>query len=131
MERKSNFYICKKCKNFVKLLTCSGNEMSCCGMELENVVPQTDGQLSQKHLPLVSTKGNKVTVKVGELMHPSEDNHAIAWIHLITRLGSQYKYLLPGEEPAATFVLSDGDIPVSAYAYCSTHGLWKTQINKG
>ena len=131
MERRSNFYICGECGNFVKLLTASGKEVSCCGKKMGNIEPYTDGTLAKKHLPIVEAKKGRVTVKVGEIMHPSEENHAIAWIHLITRFGSQYKYLLPGEEPTAEFSLTDGDIPIAAYAYCSTHGLWKTQINKG
>ena len=130
MERKSNFFVCEKCGNFVKLLTASGKELSCCENRMENVVPLTEGVLAKKHLPKVSAQKNRVRIEVGEVMHPSEQNHAIAWIHLITRLGSQYKHLLPGDEPVATFVLGDGDIPIAAYAYCSTHGLWKTQINK-
>ena len=131
MERKSNFYVCAECGNFVKLLTASGKEMSCCAKKMENAQPYTDGPLAKKHMPKVTVNGNKIAITVGELMHPSEENHAIAWIHLVTRLGSQFKHLLPGEEPVADFILSDKDIPIAVYAYCSTHGLWKAQINKG
>lgn len=130
MQRKSNFYTCEKCGNFVKLLSASGSELCCCDREMENVIPFTDGPLAKKHLPIVSLEDNKVIVEVGEIMHPSEANHSISWIHLITRLGSQFKYLLPGEDPRATFVFGSDDIPVAVYAYCSAHGLWKTQINK-
>ncbi len=130
MDRKSNFYVCEKCSNFVKLLSASGNELCCCDREMDNLIPFTEGPLAKKHLPVVTVAGNRVKIEVGEDMHPSEENHAISWIHLITRLGSQFKYLLPGDKPVATFYFSEGDIPIAVYAYCSTHGLWKAQINK-
>ena len=37
------------------------------------------------------------------------------------------KYLKPGDEPQAEFVLSDSDELFAAYEYCNLHGLWKAE----
>ncbi|MCD8341516.1 MAG: hypothetical protein LUC87_05095 [Clostridiales bacterium] len=44
---------------------------------------------------------------------------------LKTTQSVQLKHLNPGEKPAATFALSDGDAVGEVYAYCNLHGLWK------
>jgi superoxide reductase len=53
--------------------------------------------------------------------------HYIQWILLETREGRQRKALKPGDKPAATFALTEGDEVVAAYEYCNLHGLWKSE----
>ena len=52
------------------------------------------------------------------------DVHYIEMIIIETKKGLQVKYLNPGEEPYAEFLL-DNDEVVAAYEYCNLHGLWK------
>lgn len=37
------------------------------------------------------------------------------------------RFLVPGQEPKATFLLTDGDQVEAAYAYCNIHGFWASQ----
>ena len=77
-------------------------------------------------MPVVSVNGTVVTVTVGSVEHPMLDAHYIQWIMLESREGRQRKTLKPGDAPAATFALTEGDEVVAAYEYCNLHGLWKS-----
>jgi superoxide reductase len=81
----------------------------------------------EKHVPVVSVNGDRVTVSVGSVAHPMTPEHYIQWIYLQTEHGGQRKSLNPGEAPEVTFVL-DHDQPLAAFAYCNLHGLWKKDI---
>ena len=56
-----------------------------------------------------------------------EDKHYIEWIILQSEKGFQIKYLKPGEEPKANFLLASDDKFVKAFEYCNLHGLWSTK----
>ena len=81
----------------------------------------------EKHVPVVEVEGNKVKVRIGSVEHPMQDVHYIEMIILETKKGLQVKYLNPGEEPYAEFLL-DHDEVVAAYEYCNLHGLWKYEV---
>ena len=82
----------------------------------------TDGAY-EKHVPVIETNGNTITVKVGSIEHPSLEAHYIEWILLQTEQGFQIHYLKPGMKPEAVFQVTE---PVlAAYEYCNLHGLWK------
>jgi superoxide reductase len=53
--------------------------------------------------------------------------HYIMWIVLETNQGYQKKLLKPGEKPAASFALAEGETVLAAYEYCNLHGLWKAE----
>lgn len=108
----------------------SGNVPTCCREQMENIEPKYEDEGKEKHLPCVITNDDKVKVSVGAVPHPMTDGHGISWVYLVTKLGDARKYLLPGDEPVATFTLEKGDIPIAAYAHCNLHGMWKTVINK-
>ena len=131
MDRKSKFFICKKCGNLMNSYQFSGNIPSCCNAKMENMTPKCDDEGREKHLPYAVTEGDRVRVTVGSTLHPMTEGHGISWIYLVTKFGDARKYLLTGEEPIATFLLEKGDIPIAAYAHCNLHGIWKTVINKG
>lgn len=120
------FYVCDVCGNFVGMVKESGVSMMCCGTEMTEVIPVTSDVAKEKHVPVITVKGNKVVVKVGSEEHPMLDNHFIEWIALETVKGSQRKELKPGEKPCAEFALTDDDSVVCAYAYCNLHKLWKS-----
>ncbi len=120
------FFVCEVCGNFVEMVKESGAPMTCCGQKMKELVPGTSDGAVEKHVPVVTVDGNKVTVTVGSVEHPMAPEHYIEWIALETAKGSQRKTLNPGEPPCAEFILSDDDSCVAAYAYCNLHGLWKS-----
>ena len=119
------FYQCSHCKNIITYVDNKGVPVMCCGEKMQDLVLGTVDAALEKHVPVVEKDGNKVSVKVGSVTHPMLEEHYIVFIAIETKNGSQIKYLKPGEEPAAEFVLADGDEFVAAYEYCNLHGLWK------
>ncbi len=123
----TKFFICRVCGNLVGMIKESGAPLVCCGEKMEYLNPNVTDGAHEKHLPVVSIKGDTVTVKVGSVAHPMVEAHYIEWVYLQTDKGGQRKCLKPGDEPVATFKLGD-EVPLSAYEYCNLHGLWKTDI---
>lgn len=120
-------YKCKHCGNIIAHLQDSGVRCVCCGEEMKPLVPNTTDAAGEKHVPVIKTEGNTVTVTVGSVEHPMLEAHSIQWIMLETKQGRQRRTLSPGEKPAAVFALTEGDTPVAAYEYCNLHGLWKAE----
>lgn len=116
------FYKCDTCG---KILINIGEQNGTTGKT--EIISGSVDAAAEKHVPVVFVDGNRVTVKVGEVIHPSLPEHRIEWIALETKKGFQIKYLSAGELPEATFELAF-DEPVAAYEYCNLHGLWKKEI---
>ncbi len=121
------FFVCKLCGNFVGMVKESGAPMTCCGQKMTELVPGTSDGAVEKHVPVFTVDGNKVTVTVGSVEHPMAPEHFIEWIALETAKGAQRKVLEPGSKPSAEFLLTDDDSVVAVYAYCNLHGLWKAE----
>ena len=119
------FYKCKHCGQIIEVVKGTDVPIICCGEPMEKLVPGTSDGALEKHVPVIETNGNVVTVTVGSVIHPMMEAHFIEWIGLQTKEGFAKKWLKPGEEPKAVFVLSDGDSVEAAYEYCNLHGLWK------
>ena len=123
------FYKCAHCGNFVTFLTeKAACTPMCCGVKMEEVVANTVDAAKEKHVPAVTVDGNLVKVAVGSVAHPMMDAHYIQFIILETKKGYQKVDLKPGQEPAAQFLVAEGDAPVAVYEYCNLHGLWKAEI---
>ncbi|MBR3227650.1 MAG: desulfoferrodoxin Dfx [Erysipelotrichaceae bacterium] len=116
---------CNKCKKIAVQLNSKPCPTMCCGEAMEELKPNTSDGAFEKHVPVIETNGNTVTVCVGEVAHPMLEEHYIEWIALETKNGIQYKELKPGEEPKAVFALVEGDEVIAAYEYCNLHGFWK------
>ncbi len=119
------FFVCETCGNFVEMIKDGGVPMMCCGKAMKELIPGTSDGAVEKHVPVCSVDGNKVTVTVGSVEHPMADVHYIEWIALETAKGAQRKVLNPGDKPCAEFTLTDDVSDVAVYAYCNLHGLWK------
>lgn len=119
------FYICAHCGNIVTFLRDTGVPVICCGEPMKELVPGVVDAATEKHVPVVETEGDVVTVKVGEVEHPMIPEHYIQWIVLETERGYQQRALRPEEPPRAVFALAPGDRAVAAYEFCNLHGLWK------
>ena len=121
------FYVCQHCGNIVTFVKDAGVPVMCCGEKMSELVPGSVDAATEKHVPVISVEGNKVTVTVGEVEHPMAEEHFIEWIALETQEGNQRKELKPGSKPQAVFMLAETDKAVAAYAYCNLHGLWKAE----
>ncbi|MDR0373262.1 MAG: desulfoferrodoxin [Nitrososphaerota archaeon] len=121
------FFICKHCGNMVEFINNKGVSMVCCGEKMTELIPNTVDASVEKHLPAVVVLGDRLSVEVGSIPHPMQDDHHITFVYVETEHGGQRKYLKIGEEPKLVFSFSN-DKPIAVYAYCNLHGLWKTEI---
>lgn len=121
------FYRCKHCGKIIALVNERKVPTFCCGEPMEELVPNTSDGAKEKHVPVVEIKGNIVRVRVGEVTHPSLDEHYIEWIAIQTNKGNQRKVLKPGDIPEAYFALLDNEEVVKAFEYCNLHGLYSTK----
>lgn len=126
MEQK--FYICEHCGNIIAKVKDAGVPVMCCGQKMKEIVPGTTDAAVEKHMPVCKVEGNLVTVTVGSVEHPMQEEHYIEWVSLQTKQGNQRKVLKPGDKPAVSFALCDGDEVEAVYAYCNLHSLWKTEM---
>ena len=123
---KIKFLKCKECGKIAVILHDSACPTKCCGEAMEELTANTSDGATEKHVPVVTREGNKLTVSVGSVDHPMMDAHYIMFIALETATGFRIAYLNPGDKPAADFYAEE---PVTAvYEYCNLHGLWKTEV---
>ena len=125
--RNQKFYVCRTCGNLVGKIDDGKVPMVCCGKHMEELVPNTSEGAGEKHLPVYTYKDNVLEVSVGSVLHPMEAAHHIPWVYVETEKGGQRKNLEVGKEPKVRFVFTD-DRPLSVFAYCNLHGLWKSEI---
>ena len=123
----ANFYKCRYCGNVIEKHHVGAGEIECCGLGMEELIPNTVDASGEKHIPVVEVKDGVVKVHVGSIDHPMVEEHWIEWIYLETDQGSQVKYLKANEAPEVEFSLGK-EKPLVVYAYCNLHGLWKTDI---
>lgn len=123
MEQK--FLKCKHCGNMVAVVKDNKGVITCCGEPMQELIPGVVEASKEKHIPVYHVEGNVVSVEVGSVIHPMQEEHYIEWISIHTKQGNQRKCLKPNDKPEAKFALSDGDEVISVYAYCNLHGLWK------
>lgn len=119
------FYVCEHCGNIIEFVKESGVPVMCCGQKMTELIPGTSDGAHEKHVPVVTIDGDKVTVEVGAVEHPMVEAHYIQWIAIETTKGSQRIKLEYTDKPRAEFKLAEGETFVAAYEYCNLHGLWK------
>ncbi len=125
MELK--FYYCKHCGKVIAIVKNTPVPTICCGEAMAELVPGVTDAATEKHVPVIQIDGSVVTVSVGQVAHPMQEEHYIEWILLQTDKGIQKKWLKPGDDPKAVFALSEGEKVIAAYEYCNLHKLWKAQ----
>ena len=126
MTKILEFYKCRVCGNFVEVVLPGAGELVCCGQPMERMREQTQSEemLGEKHVPVVSKEGDELTVRVGSVPHPMEDEHFIMFIE-VNSPDKRYvkrKYLYPHEEPVLKYKCSCDK--VEARELCNIHGLW-------
>lgn len=121
-------YRCAHCGNIVIMAHKSGVPIVCCGEPMELLKANTNDAAQEKHVPVATVEGDKVSVKVGSVEHPMTDEHYIASILLETENSLQVRWLKPTDKPEAVFAVAPGEKPVAVYEYCTLHGLWKADL---
>lgn len=130
MEMK--FYKCDVCGQIITKVKDTKMPLICCSHEMKEIPPkETKEGLDEKHIPVFKIKKNKAVVYIGQIMHPSTEDHHIEWIALKTNKGNQRKNLKPGDYPEACFYISDNEVIEAIYAYCNLHSLWVLKVENG
>lgn len=119
-------YICSHCGNIITYLEKTAVPVSCCGQIMQKLEPNTVDAAKEKHVPIYKIEGATVTVDVGEVTHPMQEDHYIKWIIVETCCGYHLKNLLPTDEPKAVFNLTEKEKVLAVYEFCNKHGVWKT-----
>ena len=121
---KQRFFICNHCGNIIAYVKDAGVPVVCCGEVMREVIPGVIDASLEKHIPVYTVEDGVVTVEVGSILHPMNEEHHIEWISLQTKYGNQRKELCPTGEPGISFAISEGDSVEAVFAYCNLHGLW-------
>ena len=122
MTKMREVYVCELCGNIVEVLTPGDGDLVCCGQDMTLQKENTVDASKEKHVPVMTVDGNKVTVDVGSVPHPMEEKHYIMWIEVWEGDRVKRQYLKPGDAPKAVFCTEGGKI--TAREYCNLHGLW-------
>ena len=74
---------------------------------LKNLKANTTDAAVEKHVPVVTQEGNKITVAVSSVEHPMLPEHYIMGVYNETKNGGQLHRFQPGDTPKATAVTKD------------------------
>ena len=118
---------CSKCNKIIEIVKKGTDKPLCCNQEMEEIIPNSHDAATEKHVPIYSIDDGKIYVRVGETIHPMENNHYISLIIAETKDAIKRKELKPGDEPEALFDYEEG---MKLYAYCNVHGLWETLVKE-
>jgi len=127
MAKQNKIYRCEVCGNIVQVVHSGGGTLVCCGKEMIELEEKNVDEGLEKHVPVLTVKGNIVTVKVGSIPHPMEDTHFIEFIQLLVDGNIYTQYLKPGDLPQAVFNLPEQYSEIYAIEYCNIHGLWSSK----
>jgi len=124
--KRNEVYKCSVCGNVVTVAEAHVGNLVCCGQEmglLEERTAEQEGK--EKHVPVVEVGAQAVTVKVGSVPHPMEENHYIEFVQLLKdgKVVAERQFG-PGDVPEAAFCLDDTEGLV-ARELCNIHGLWR------
>ena len=124
-EKNTVFYRCPICNNVIGLIEGDINHMKCCGQKMELMEANSFDASKEKHIPTYERVEDEIAVRVGEIEHPMEKEHYIAWIAQVSDNQTTRIRLYPEQETLVRFKY----IPKSIlYAYCNKHGLWKKEV---
>ncbi len=121
-----SFFITDKGTTFIGMDACPKAKLVC-GSDNKEYTAVKVGSVDaakEKHVPVIAVDGTTVTVSVGSVTHPMEEDHYIVWICLKTEKGFQVKTLKPHDKPEAKFSITADDKVIEAYEFCNKHGVW-------
>ena len=125
MENELVVYKCNMCGETVEILNGECRSLTCCGQDMVEVIANTVDAATEKHVPTYTVEGDLLIVKVGEVIHPMDEDHYIQWIAHVHDNRVCRVNLKPGDEPVAKFAYKPG---AKIYAMCNKHGLWSADV---
>lgn len=125
MAKQLEVYKCELCGNIVEVLHSGAAPLVCCNQNMTLMTENTVDAAQEKHVPVIEINADSITVKVGSVAHPMQDEHYIEWIELLADGKAYRQFLKPGEAPQATFQLTAKS--VTAREYCNLHGHWSAK----
>lgn len=125
-NRQVQLLTCPVCDTVIEILAPCGLEVVCCGRAMIQLADKAHG-LKDAHALSVERcpQGIRVAVTAGGGAHPSRKDHRVAWIEIRTGDLCYRQFLNVGDAPEAVFNV-DAE-RVVARAYCSAHGMWRTE----
>jgi superoxide reductase len=128
MIEKKAVYRCEHCGNIVESLWNGQPDLTCCGHTMVKLNPNTTDAAKEKHVPVIIRKGNKVTVKVGEVAHPMTPEHYILFVELLAG-DKVYRHDFTESDTVAeaTFLVDESVTDLAAREFCNKHGFWATK----
>lgn len=124
------FFKCNICGNVVELLVSGGGTLVCCDEPMELLVPKTTDTGNEKHLPVATLEGNKLTVNIGSIEHPMEAAHHIDFVLIKYNNVVERHDFAVTDKPEYTFTINEDFTEIEVYENCNIHGLWKTIVTK-
>jgi superoxide reductase len=125
MPKQLEVYKCELCGNIVEVLHSGAAPLVCCNQNMTLMTENTVDAAQEKHVPVIEVGANSITVKVGSVAHPMQEEHYIEWVELLADGKAYRQFLKPGEAPEATFPITAKD--VTAREYCNLHGHWSAE----
>lgn len=119
---------CATCGQIVMVVNEGEGQLVCCGKPMDKQIENTVDASTEKHVPVVESRGQGILAKVGAAPHPMDAAHYIQWIEVISGPSLYVKGLKPGEKPEASFPVPSKDVKVRAY--CNLHGLWSNRPHR-
>ena len=99
MEENVRFYYCSTCGNIIGVIHGDMEHINCCGKPMECMQANVTDAAQEKHVPVYEIEGEEIVVKVGEVLHPMQEDHFIAWIALVGENETTRITRKPGDEP--------------------------------
>ena len=122
----AKFFKCRYCGNVIEKHHAGSGEIECCGLGMDELIPNTVDASGEKHVPVVTKLDDcSIKVEVGSVPHPMLPEHHIAFIYVETEHGGIRVNL--SDKPEAVIALGD-EKPTAVYEYCNLHGLWKKNL---
>ena len=125
MTIQNQIYKCNTCGGLLEVVVPGGNQIACCGQEMELLTEKTADVGKEKHVPVIEKTKKGILVKIGSVPHPMESAHYIQLIEILWNGRSYKKFLKPGDKPEAEFEISAQAGGVVAREHCNLHGLWR------
>lgn len=122
------FYLCPETKTIVEVVAGQPAPLTCNGVAMEELVPNSSGAAVEKHMPVLSVENGVLTVCVGEVEHPSMEAHWIPFVAVKAGDLVLRRSIKATEKPEAKFPLGDFKGEVEVYSWCNLHGIWKSTI---
>jgi len=127
LKGKAEFFRCEICGNLTYRIEAGPGKMMCCGQEMVLLKANSTDGAREKHVPVVAIEGDVMTIKVGEVAHPMDAAHHIAWICAAGAKADTIVELAVDGAPEAMITGGLSDI-VAVYAYCNLHGLFEINV---